>query len=528
MNRLSLYLRKLCNITYLADVGFFVILLILVSIADLLKYVTLGLYYYAIILFLFYFVLVSIICLVVGLFKNRFLNTFIKWLLLFPAFSQMCIDLFCWESGIPFNYHIAELVFATNINEIKEFFRSYVSVKLITYISFGILLLLLVKQYFKKFVKHYPIVSSIAGIVFLIGIAFSIHYKGVWQDSIINRFMLYANTDYPHDLKKYMSHPHIKVRSYSNLPDNIVVIMGESYAKSHSSIYGYSKKTSPYIEHLQDQGQLYVFNNVTSPQLITSRSFKCMLSTYKPEFGKSRPWYKCTTIPEVFSIIGYKTYWISNQIKTGLIDNVIGRYAELCDSIIFINEDFSETQKLDGDLLPVVSHVNLSNAKQRNFYFIHLMGSHMVFSERYPKDYQMFLPRDYMNYPENQRRTLAEYDTSLAYNDSIVSSLFHIFDKQNSIVFYLSDHGLDIFESSNNYVGHGREGNIISEKAAYKIPFMIYTTRLFQNQHEDLIKRIMKSKEKPFRTDDLIYTLMDVAGASFSDNNNVEKYSLLK
>ena len=152
----------------------------------------------------------------------------------------------------------------------------------------------------------------------------------------------------------------------------------------------------------------------------------------------------------------------------------------------------------------------------------------MVFSERYPNDYKKFSESDYMNFPENQRRILAEYDTSLAYNDSIVSSLFHIFDNQNSVIFYLSDHGLDIYESSNDYVGHGREGNIISEKAAYKIPFMIYTTKSFQNQYEDLITRIMENLEKPFRTDDLIYTLMDVVGAKFSDNNNVEEYSLIK
>lgn len=528
MGRLVYYLRKLCDITYSSDPGFFVVLLILVSIADLWKFLTTGLYYYSIVLFLFNFVWVSTISLLIGLFKHNFILSLFKWFILSLVFSQMCIDLFCWESDIPFNYHIAELLFATNINEIEEFFRSYVSTRLIIAISLGFMLCFFVKIYVQKFIKNSPIITSCCGIVFLVGVVSCMHYRGVWQDSIINRFMVYANTDYPRDLKKYLSHPKIQLCSEHNLPDNVIIIMGESFAKSHSSLYGYPKKTSPNFENLQDQGKLYVFNNVTSPKLITSQSFKCMLSTYKPEFGTSRPWYKCTTIPEVFGIMGYKTYWISNQIKTGLIDNVIGRYAELCDTLIFINENFTETQKLDGDLIPVVNHVKNGNTKQRKFFFIHLMGSHMVFSERYPNDYKKFSESDYMNFPENQRRILAEYDTSLAYNDSIVSSLFHIFDNQNSVIFYLSDHGLDIYESSNDYVGHGREGNIISEKAAYKIPFMIYTTKSFQNQYEDLIYRIKNNKEKPFRTDDLIYTLMDVVGAEFSDNNNVEEYSLIK
>ncbi len=485
-------------------------------------------YYYALVLLLFNYVLVSIICLLVGLIKNKFLCNLFRWIILSIVFFQMCIDLFCWESGIPFNYHIAELIFATNINEINEFFRSYVSTRLMIAVSFGFLLLFIVKIYVQKYIKCSPALYLCGGFLIFIGIAFSMHYKGVWQDSIINRFLVYANTDYPRNLKRYLSHPQIQVLSTIDLPYNIVVIMGESYAKSHSSLYGYPKETAPCLKHLQNIGLINVFNNVTSPQLITSQSFKCMLSTYKPEYGKSHPWYKCITIPEVFNAIGYKTYWISNQIKTGLIDNVVGRYAELCDSVVFINENFTEEQKLDGDLIPVVRHININRSmNQRNFLFIHLMGSHMVFSERYPKDYHKFVPSDYMDSLEKQRSILAEYDTSLTYNDSIVSCLFHLFDDQDSIIFYLSDHGLDIYDSSDDYIGHGREGNTVSESAAYKIPFMVYTTKSFQENHEECMKKINQSRESPFRTDDLIYTLMDIANARFVDNNDVEEYSLL-
>ena len=165
MGRLIFYFRKLCDITYLADFGFFVSLLILVSISDLLKYVALGLYYYALLLLLFYFVLVSTICLLMGLFKKRFILSSLKWLLLSIVFLQMCIDLFCWESDIPFNYHIAELIFATNINEIEEFFRAYVPTRLIIVVTLGFLLFFLVRLYVQKIIKHSSYLSSFCGII---------------------------------------------------------------------------------------------------------------------------------------------------------------------------------------------------------------------------------------------------------------------------------------------------------------------------------------------------------------------------
>lgn len=57
---------------------------------------------------------------------------------------------------------------------------------------------------------------------------------------------------------------------------------------------------------------------------------------------------------------------------------------------------------------------------------------------------------------------------------------------------------------------------------------MIYVSPSFIVANEsDLIENLkMKTKQK-YSIDDIIYTIMDIAGYKFEENNDVEKYSLL-
>ena len=519
-------MHRIWKVIHIADISFFVILLTLLSLSDVLRYVIAGLYRYAVLLFLFYYLCSWLICKLIGLINIHWIVNGIKFVILFVVAMQLSIDLFCLTTDIPFNYHIAELIFATNPNEILEFFRFYVPAWLVLTIIICLILLFCIYKLCQKSGSYSPIMAKIEGGVFLLSCVACLHYTGLWQDSVVARLMLYSQVDYPRDLRECLIHPNLSIRNSACMPHDIIVVMGESYARGHSSLYGYRLNTCPYLSALHDNGSLVVYNNVSSAELITSQSFKCMMSSYKPEFGNNPHWYECVTIPEVFNLSGYTTVWISNQIKTGIIDNVVGRYAELCDTSIFINPNFVEKQEYDGKLVPIIRKEIVRQKDKPCLWIIHLMGSHDVFKERYPQTFLRFTEADYYSIPDYQRTMMAEYDNSVAYNDSIVSDILHLFDRNDAVAFYLSDHGLDIYDSDNKYIGHGRAGNKISEAVGRDIPFMIYQTPLFLQQHLEQVEKIRKNRMKSFRTDNLIYTLMDVAGIDFKDNNDVTRYSL--
>ena len=259
-----------------------------------------------------------------------------------------------------------------------------------------------------------------------------------------------------------------------------------------------------------------MLSNIKSPATNTIPCFQAIMSTYKPEYKDSIPWWQCTTLPEILHHSGYCTYWVSNQSKIGIFDTVIGRYADLCNHNFFVGDKFAgmHRNKLDEEIIPLIIPL-LQNTNSNSFYFIHLMGSHSTFKNRYPPLFDKFKPEDYETYPKHQRENLATYDNSILYNDSVVNEIICLFQKQETIIFYFSDHAIDAYESSDDYMAHAKGTDPKSVEAGSKIPFMIYTSPLYQQNFPNEMEQIKRCTEQPFRTDDMIYTIMDIIGVTF-------------
>ena len=344
------------------------------------------------------------------------------------------------------------------------------------------------------------------------------------HDTPIGRFYIifrYNNTIlFTPDLALYKSNPNL-IESTETHPENIVVIIGESFAKTHSSLYGYEKETSPLLKKHQKDSNLFIFNDVTSPDSHTIEVFKSMMSTFSYQRSDSE-WYTYPTIQECFSNIGYKTIWISNQSKHGSFDNIPTRFAQLCDTTIFTQNSISKTHYDEV----ITKHIK-ERAVEKELFLLHLMGQHIYYPERYPEEFNIFSKNDYIYLPLHQRKTVAEYDNATLYNDFVIDSIIHIFSKKEAIILYFSDHGQDIYFSDKDYCGHGITANAKSDSIGRDIPFMIYTSPKFKDKYPSLIEKIINSTNKKFNIEDIIYTLIDISGYKFKDNNDVERYSIL-
>lgn len=183
------------------------------------------------------------------------------------------------------------------------------------------------------------------------------------------------------------------------------MIIGESFSKGHSSLYGYEKPVNPRLEALKKEGQLITFDQVESMTPGTISSFKSIMAEWRPEYENSCQWYECTTLQEIMRTAGYRTIWVSNQSAKGVYDNVVGRYAELCDTSLFVGNKFAGMSRkdLDKEVIPLVRSFTEMNTK-KNMYFIHLMGSHCAFELRYPVHFNQYHPEDYPTVPITKER----------------------------------------------------------------------------------------------------------------------------
>lgn len=142
---------------------------------------------------------------------------------------------------------------------------------------------------------------------------------------------------------------------------------------------------------------------------------------------------------------------------------------------------------------------------EKCFTVIHLMGEHCTYKDRYPKSFAKFTEQGEMG--EN-RKIQAEYDNAVLYNDIVINEIIQRFEDKDAVILYVPDHGEEVCEQG-DYFGH-YEGK--ASKYMMEVPMVFGTSNLFKEKHSVLEEKIAESISHPYMTDDMIHTLMDLAG----------------
>lgn len=460
-------------------------------------------------------------------------NKWIKYLyisiLMFLIGIFFLIDAFCVSNlNVSFNRNFVAMIKGSNPTEASEFFNNYGILNIVIYLSVAIVasigIFVFVKKVKLKKWGHWLIIPTII----LLGIN-SIRTYECWKNfSLFGKCLLFSTESEYYNYRDFYSSPKLKTH-HKNAPQNLVIIIGESLSRQHCELFGYPIKNQPYLSEFKRDSLLFLFDNVNAADVGTMANFKCFMSTYNPKTSTTKKWYECTTFLEILEMKDYYTHWISNHSKTGFADNIIGRYADLCDTTYFnnwFNSAYDTRLKYDESLIEPLANLKTQSTNKYNTYICHLMGSHYTFSSRYPESFNRFKPNNYNFLPTNQRQNISEYDNSVLYNDFVVSSIINLFSKDDAIVIYFSDHGLDLYHSGPNYCGHSTtpKGN----EYAIKIPFMIYTSKTYQQKHPEIIKKFIQNEHTYFCTTNLIYTIMDIIGVDFECNPCVKTHTLLQ
>lgn len=419
------------------------------------------------------------------------------------------------------------ILLQTNLTEAKEFLSEYVKISAIIYLFIVVCLFYLLYYLLDKYIR--PLVTrpiAYMGLVLtLICTVFGwnfIPYSGVMYVVTVMRSSEGIEV---YNLAESEARYDVKVLNDSC--PNVILILGESFDKQHSSLYGYDKLTNPLLGKRVTDGTMVVFKNVKSSAPITHKSLRQMFSL--SETLNDSLWHHKPLLISALRKSGYKTFWLSNQPGTSLYDNSQIQLAELSDSSFFtVNQLNSRNQSHDEVLLkPFKDYIDKYDFEKPLYVTVHLTGSHFQYSKRYPPKFKKFSEGDYLSRPENQREKLSTYDNSLLYNDFVVDSLLRIADKIDAIVIYLSDHGQNLFYTNPNIAGHGSENDKASFEAATHIPFLIYATPKFRAKHPEFLENIRKFTTDSFETKYYMNTILDMLSIRIN-GYDTEKQSLFK
>ena len=332
-------------------------------------------------------------------------------------------------------------------------------------------------------------------------------------------FGIYANTlaDQQLEQLEIAGGDKIQVDSCSFRVPDIVLVIGESYNKHHSQLYGYDKPTTPRQLAMAEEGSLVPFSDVVSSWNLTSFVFKHMLSLWA--VGDSGAWCDKPLFPEVFRRAGYHVTFLTNQFlphaKEAVYDFSGGFF--LADSALsrcFFDERNTTLYRYDDGLL---KELQQRDGKGR-LTILHLMGSHVDYSARYPKAFRQFTPQQY-DRPEltpKQLQTLAHYDNSLLYNDSILKAVTSHFADRDAVVIYVPDHGEEVFDSEPYTSGrlHNADIDYRLARNEMEIPFWIWGSPLYRENHPYGWLAIQAAKDRPLMIDALPHLLLYLGGIS--------------
>lgn len=499
----------------------------------------------------FSFIIALLICFIAYLISKVCKTLELMWLGSFHLFFYFLffLELFLFVFfDCHVNANIFQLIDETNSQESSEFLATYLCNWRFVVICFVIALMVVVEYNFDTLLKwkknkvqknisfrEKSILTLLFSSFVIVSCAcfiwnlqyFSIEYREDWKKTE-GKFIRFSPSFYIYEAVSQFvqernlfeecarSNENIVIDSVDREPKNIVVIIGESFNRHHSSLYGYPLETNPKLSSLKN---LFVFDNVISPINATSSSFQHFLSMASIE--ENIAWYEKPLFPAIFNEAGYNVLFFSNQFikEAGMstYDASMGFFNHPLLAPKLFDYRNSEKFLYDGDLLDdyKVKKDSLEN-DSLNLIFFHLYGQHVNPAFRFPSGRDFFKISDYMNRIElnpQQKKEVANYDNATLYNDSVVYEIIKMYENKNAAVVYFADHG----DEANDYrahIGRSRGLHIIGAPGLHcqlDIPFLIFLSDEWIARNPSDVERFKKSLHRPFIIDDLPHLLMDIA-----------------
>ncbi len=535
-----------------------------------------------------------ILCIILYLIPRK-VRVWVRRVLYVIAYITALVDLYCFvKLGTTINPTLLLLVFETNTREVTEFFTSYLSAEVIFSRLGWVLLIMLIhaawallwyKRWGKKLMPSEEVLSVVNGFNYektkpWLGGAFAVFFiccavmcwgnkvalvrlssydnigdveheltrkdkANLYQPIYRLGFSIYANSLTAKQVKKLVRNiDKVVVDSCSFRSQNIVLIIGESFNRHHAGMYGYDKNTTPRQQERFLKGELTPFSDVIAPWNLTSFVFKMMFSTFA--VGDKGEWCDYPLFPELFRKAGYHVTFLTNQFlpkaKDAVYDFSGGFFLnnqKLSDAMF--DSRNSSLHFFDQSLLDDYDNLKYQQG-DNNLIIFHLLGQHVDYRTRFPKNRLHFLPGDY-NRPElnaRELRVLSYYDNAVLYNDSVVDAIINRFEDEDAIVIYVPDHGEECFEGNVHFYGrmHTTEVTARLAREEFEIPFWIWCSHEYMVRHPDVLNDIVMVKNRRYMTDALPHLLLYLAGISspyyrsdlniLSDDYNEKRQRIIK
>lgn len=293
-----------------------------------------------------------------------------------------------------------------------------------------------------------------------------------------------------------------------------VLVIGETLRPDRLQINGYNRATTP---RLAGTKNVISFTDMVSPWAWTRMSVPVILS--RKGATDQRYFPTETSLVAAFKEAGFSTSWLSTQSPLGVHDSSIALHASEADQVQYLNPvGYKKEGFYDDILLPAFERV-LKQNQPKQLIVLHTLGSHFSYADRYPDSFDLFTPSgkgQSVSMHDQKSKILLNnaYDNSVAYTDFILFNLIQQLEQSQSIssLFFVSDHGENIFDGQCGKSGHGH-----NTERDYRVASMLWTSEAYNLQYPQKKALAEQRREQPLITSSVFHSLLDLADIQYPD-----------
>lgn len=316
------------------------------------------------------------------------------------------------------------------------------------------------------------------------------------------------------------SFPNVQMLNASerrSISEIYVIVIGEASRRENWSLYGYARQTTPRLDALRHD--LVVFDRATSNATITIFSIPLSLTRATPD--SLSPARSEKSIIGLLRQGGFTVDWISNQERYGRNSNLISALALDANSTSFREDSLASMAGpgYDSNLLTRLSDVlALSPSNGKVVVFLHMIGSHYKYAERYPAEFAKFrgsgdTPR---KLTPRQIETLDEYDNSVYFTDYVVRGVIDQLSqcRCKAALLYFSDHGERLFDggAGDDDFGHGFP---TVSRHEIEVPLFFWLSTDFREVNRDLVARLQGNAHSGVELHSVFESIVDLTGLDY-------------
>lgn len=401
----------------------------------------------------------------------------------------------------------------SNADESKEFLRFYVDSPVIIFsiILIVIVFLILIKS--KKDYGSLPVFSKsnkLKMVFLFLGIIIFIRQSNLIRFNL-PYLIIKSGVEYYKESKNLGDYKNNKLGGFTNVSREFnskekevyVVVIGESTTRSHLGIYNYYRNTTPNLNTIKDE--LLIYNDVISPHAYSVGALTKILTLGNYE---NPDLISKGSIIQLINAAGFETYWLSNQRPIGPFESMITKISLSSKNHQFLTTTVAgNSTVLDGKLLEAYDDI-INNEVDKKVIFIHMMGTHHHYENRYPESFNTFNDEPKTKFRSNDSfEKINHYDNAILYNDFIISEVIQKLDSLNakSFALYFSDHGEEMY-SALGMAGHNED---IYSQQMFEIPFFLWQSQKMEKESDLLFK-----SNRKYMIDDMFHSLADLLSIS--------------